>query len=76
MTTLSQIEKAIEELPRDDFRALVQRLRERDADLWDQQIAEDAHNGKLDALYERLTSAEMEGDSVPLDEMLDDPGFS
>ena len=54
MSTVQEIEAAIEHLPRGDFFALVERLRERHADAWASQIEEDAHNGRLDSLYARL----------------------
>ena len=52
MTTVQEIETAIEGLPPEDFLALVDRLRNRHADEWDRQIAEDAAAGRLDPLWE------------------------
>jgi hypothetical protein len=50
MSTVQEIEAAIEKLPTAEFLALVDRLRERQADLWDRQIQDDAKAGRLDFL--------------------------
>jgi hypothetical protein len=52
MSTVQEIEVAIEGLPRQDFLDLVDRLRGRHADEWDRQIEEDALAGLLDTLWE------------------------
>jgi hypothetical protein len=49
MSTLEEIEAAIEVLPREQFFRLVAWLRERFEDEWDRQIEEDAKAGRLDA---------------------------
>ena len=48
MSTLEQIEAAIEKLPREDFFRLHEWIRDRFDDAWDKQIEEDAHSGRLD----------------------------
>ena len=72
MSTLVEIEEAIAKLPSEEFRALLMRLKEREADAWDQQIEADAQNGRLDALYARLAGADGAQSKVALDEVLDD----
>jgi hypothetical protein len=47
---LQEIEKAIEQLPPQDFKTLLSWLDEVRADLWDKQIEADAKAGKLDKL--------------------------
>jgi hypothetical protein len=54
MSTLLEIEKAIEGLSKEDFRQLHRWISTRDADDWDAQIAEDAAAGKFDLLRERV----------------------
>lgn len=74
MSTVQEIEAAIQRLPDAEVLALVDRLRERHAEAWDRQIEADATSGRLDALYARLTG---EDDAkVPLDEVLDDRKLS
>ena len=47
MTTLKEIETAIERLPRDEFLELTDWVRARSGDDWDRQIEEDAKAGRL-----------------------------
>jgi len=61
MSTVQEIESAIEVLPRQDFLCLVDRLRGRHADAWDRQIEEDAKAGHLDALWEEARCEIAEG---------------
>lgn len=76
VSTIVEIEEAIAKLPAAEFRVLLERLKERDAEAWDRQIEEDAQNGRLDALYARLTRGDGPGSKVSLDEVLDDPKLS
>lgn len=76
VSTVQEIEAAIEKLPRDQFLALVDRLRARHADEWDRQIAEDAKAGRLDFLVEEAKQDIAGGKTRPLDEILDDPTVS
>lgn len=76
MSTLAEIEEAIAKLPAEEFRVLLQRLKERDAAAWDRQIETDAQNGHLDELYARLTREDGPESKVSLDEVLDDPKLS
>ena len=52
MSTVEEIEAAIEKLPREKFLTLVDRLRARHADAWDRQIEEDSASGALDFLQQ------------------------
>jgi hypothetical protein len=54
VSTLAEIEAAIAKLPPPEFRELLHKLNERDAEEWDRQIEADARGGKLDRLYSRL----------------------
>jgi len=72
MSTVQEIEEAIAKLPAEEFRVLLERLRERDAEAWDRQIETDSQNGRLDALYARLTRGDGENSKVALDEVFDD----
>jgi hypothetical protein len=76
VTSIQEIEQAIERLPRDEFFELVRHLRERHAGEWDRQIEEDAKNGRLDRLWEKDEKGIDEGGLRPLGEILDDPGLS
>jgi hypothetical protein len=71
MSTVQEIEVAIESLPRRDFLDLVDRLRNRHADEWDRQIEEDALAGRLDSLWEEARREITEGKTRSLDEILD-----
>ena len=57
MLTLTDIEQAIESLPKEDFRALTRWLRERAADEWDAEIERDAKAGRLDDLIAEADAA-------------------
>ena len=48
MSTLVEIEAAIEKLPNHDFRRLHEWIAERDQQLWDQQLEADVADGRLD----------------------------
>ena len=72
MSTLVEIEEAIAKLPSEEFQVLLTRLKVRDGEGWDGQIEADAQNGRLDALYARLTAEDGAQAKVSLDEVLDD----
>jgi hypothetical protein len=76
VSTVQEIEAAIEKLPPKEFLALCDRLREKHADAWDRQIEADARSGKLDALYARLEQENRGQPEIPLDEVLDDGKLS
>ncbi len=52
MTTVLEIERAIEQLPSDQFSKIHDWIVEKDWHAWDAQIEADAAAGKLDALAE------------------------
>jgi hypothetical protein len=56
MSTLLEIEKAIENLPSTEFRKLHRWVSERDSTQWDEEIAADANAGKFDELRQRVRS--------------------
>jgi hypothetical protein len=72
MSTVQEIESAIDRLPQADLLALVDRIRGRHSEAWDRQIEADAQNGRLDALYARLAAENRSQPEIPLDEVLDD----
>jgi hypothetical protein len=74
--SLLEIESAIEGLPREQFFELVRHLRERHAEEWDNQIAQDAQGGGLHRFYERLQKEDHGQPEVPLDAFLDDKKLS
>jgi hypothetical protein len=61
MSTLIEIEQAIEKLPPSELRQLHRWIAERDAEDWDAQIARDAAAGKFDALRQRVTRDNQNG---------------
>jgi hypothetical protein len=60
VSTVEEIEAAIEKLFPEDFRRLARWIEERDSDGRDKQIEEDARTGRLDHLYERLVKENTE----------------
>ena len=72
MSTVTEIESAIQQLPRDEFWRLTDRLIALREEEWDRQIEHDAKNGKLDPLWERAKADIEAGRAKPLDEFLDD----
>jgi len=72
VSSLQEIEQAIDRLPREDFMRLMESLRTRHADAWDRQIEEDAASGKLQALYDSLTSKGTAAEEMPLHDFLND----
>lgn len=76
MSTVKEIEHAISKLSHKELSELRDWFAAFAADEWDRQIEEDAENGRLDALYERLQQ-ENEGESeIPLDDILDNEELS
>ncbi len=62
MATVAEIQRAIEELPEAEYAQLVQWLRERDWDKWEQEFEEDVRAGKLDALAANALEAKARGE--------------
>lgn len=61
MTTVEEIEAAIESLPHEEYVRLVEWFRERDGQAWDDQIDRDAASGKLDFLIEEARDEQRKG---------------
>ena len=71
MSTVEEIERAIEELPQGEIKKLTDRLIARREAAWDQQIESDAASGKLDALWAEAEKEIDAGETMTLDEFLD-----
>lgn len=71
MTTVKEIEAAIEKLPTQAKWDLHKWLAEQMSEEWDRQIEADAESGKLDALTEEARREIREGKTLPLNEFLD-----
>lgn len=65
MSTVEDIEKAIETLPRDDFYRLRDWVQHRFEDQWDKEFEEDAVSGKLDAIAQKTMEEHHAGRSTP-----------
>jgi hypothetical protein len=65
MSTLEQIEAAIEQLPREDFFRLHEWIQDRFDDAWDKQIEEDARSGRLDSVTQEALTEYRTGQSRP-----------
>jgi hypothetical protein len=66
MSTLAEIEKAIEQLPPDQFRALRDWIAERAWAAWDQQIEKDIAAGRFNALREQVRRNYQAGECTEL----------
>ena len=53
MSTVTEIEAAIAQLPKDEFWKLTDRLIALREEEWDRQIEKDAESGKLDKLFDQ-----------------------
>jgi hypothetical protein len=65
MSTVEQIEAAIEKLPREDFFRLRDWMRDRFDDEWDRQIEDDVRSGRLDAVAREALAEYRAGKSTP-----------
>ena len=65
MSTVQEIEAAIEKLPRDDFLQLSEWVISRFEDEWDRQIAEDVQAGRLDHLAQEALAEYRAGHTMP-----------
>jgi hypothetical protein len=61
MSTVSEIEAAIAQLPKDEFWKLTDRLIAMREEQWDRQMDADAASGKLDFLSEEADGARQAG---------------
>lgn len=73
MTTLSEIEVAIQQLSEDDVRRLSVWLQEYLDEMWDRQIEADFESGKLDNLIAKAEADIVAHRVRDLDEVLDNP---
>ncbi len=71
MSTVEEIEAAIEKLPQDAQRELAHRLDVRLWDAWDAEIESDAEAGRLDHLVADVESDIANGRIKPLNDVLD-----
>ena len=61
MKTVSEIQQAILELPKQDYDRLSRWFRELDWEQWDSEIEQDSNAGKLDFLAEQVAKAKAGG---------------
>ncbi len=66
MTTVQEIERAIEELSRDQFSEIHAWIVEKDWQTWDAQIKHDSAAGKLDFLLDEALQDDSCGATRPL----------
>jgi len=65
MTTIQEIETAIDRLPRGQLFELVEWVRSRFADEWDRQIEDDIRAGKMDQLAREAVAEYRAGRTTP-----------
>jgi hypothetical protein len=61
MSRVEEIEAAIDGLPAEDYRRIVQWFRAREQQRWDQQLDADCSAGKLDFLFDEAESESASG---------------
>jgi len=61
MDRVEEIEAAIEGLPPEEYRRIVQWFRLREQERWDEQMDRDSSGGKLDFLFEEAESESAKG---------------
>lgn len=66
MSTVAEIERAIQKLTPQEVKAVAEWLQEFREEMWDQQIAADAKAGKLDKLMEEAKQDYQAGRCKPL----------
>ena len=66
MSTLAEIEDAIEKLPNEQLFQLTDWISERFSDAWDRQIEQDIVAGKLDDLAAEAIAEHRAGQSLPM----------
>jgi hypothetical protein len=71
MSTVAEIEEALQRLPAEDARAVAQWLQEYLDRRWDEQIERDAESGVLDKLWAKAEGDIAAGRVKPLNEILD-----
>ena len=65
MSTVEEIENAIENLKEDEFLRLTKWLEAKVADAWDRRINQDSKDGKLDFLFNEAESERASGSLNP-----------
>lgn len=70
MSSVQEIESAIEELPADERWGLLQRLQGRQWEDWDRQIEDDYKSGRLDGLLSHVEADIAAGRVKPLNEVI------
>jgi hypothetical protein len=71
MSTVQEIETAIQKLKPQEIHEVADWLQELREELWDKQIDADAKAGRLDKLAEKALEDYRAGRTKPLDEILD-----
>ena len=66
MSTVQEIEKAIQQLPRDEIFRLREVIQHRFDDEWDRQFADDAESGRLDGIAATALAEHRAGKSTPV----------
>jgi hypothetical protein len=61
MTTVKEIQTAIESLPQNEYQRLMKWIQQREAERWDEQIVQDSDTGKLDFLIEEALAEKNAG---------------
>lgn len=61
MTSIKEIEQAIDSLPMEEYRKFREWFLERDWEAWDQRIEEDSASGKLDFLVKEALDEKRRG---------------
>lgn len=56
MTTIKEIQTAIESLPQKEYKRLMEWIQQREEERWDKQIAQASEVGKLDILVKEARS--------------------
>jgi 2-polyprenyl-6-methoxyphenol hydroxylase-like FAD-dependent oxidoreductase len=72
MSTVVEIEQALQQLPLKDARAVADWLQEYLEARWDRQLEADAANGRLERLWQKARADIAAGKVKPLDEVLND----
>ena len=73
MSTVQEIETAIQKLTPQEIKAVADWLQEFREELWDKQIDADAAAGKLDRFADKALEDHRAGRVKPLDEIIDQP---
>ena len=61
MTTIKEIQTAIESLPQKEYKRLMEWIHQREEERWDEQIAQDSDAGKLDFLIKEALAEKQAG---------------